>query len=407
MEEIKMYYRQPRYFADFRCVGGTCPNSCCIGWSILWTKEEIDKVKDDPNCSDELRALMESSFHQSSEKEVEGKFIVTLEGLSGRCPFLTEDNFCRIQRELGAEYLSNTCTVYPRGYIVADEICYRFNNMSCPSIMSKLLNDEKSADLVNFPVKKEVTYKNATINTPAALEKNPELKYRGELLEFFYELISDKKNSVETNIVLGALAAEQFSKLVEKKEYDRIPEAIKQIKPQLHDGAQIKKIEAIKPNYALKLATASKYFKEITHIKLLESITDKTDTLNIDLYNMGERRLYETYKDKPFFLRNIALNLLLELATPFKFTDHSIYENYAIFVLTFALLKLTAVASAELCALADHQGLINRGTDDLLTKAAAVVIRNIAHNRTKAGNLVKYMKQDNMFSPAYLALFIK
>lgn len=104
-----MYFRQPRYFTDFRCVGGTCTNSCCIGWKIFWTQDEIDKVKNDPNCSEELRALMENSFHPSSDGE-KNKYSMTLEEKTNRCPFLTEDNFCKIQRELGAAGYENKGT---------------------------------------------------------------------------------------------------------------------------------------------------------------------------------------------------------------------------------------------------------------------------------------------------------
>ena len=36
-KNIKMRY--PRYFKEFKCIGGNCEDSCCIGWDI-----DIDKV---------------------------------------------------------------------------------------------------------------------------------------------------------------------------------------------------------------------------------------------------------------------------------------------------------------------------------------------------------------------------
>ncbi|MBD5384028.1 MAG: hypothetical protein HDR72_03400 [Ruminococcaceae bacterium] len=123
-----MYFRQPRYFGDFKCIGGTCTNSCCIGWRIDWHKNEIDKITDAPECSEELRELVGKSFVKIENSD---KYIVAL-GAGGRCPFLTEDNFCRIQRELGAEYLSNTCSIYPRHHIIAGDAVYRYCNM-CPA----------------------------------------------------------------------------------------------------------------------------------------------------------------------------------------------------------------------------------------------------------------------------------
>ena len=31
--------RYPRYFEEFKCIGGKCEDSCCIGWNI-----DIDKI---------------------------------------------------------------------------------------------------------------------------------------------------------------------------------------------------------------------------------------------------------------------------------------------------------------------------------------------------------------------------
>lgn len=70
-----MYYRQPRYFGDFKCVGGTCTNSCCIGWRIDWAKDEIDKVTSAPECSEELRELVNKSFTKPDGME---KYVVAL-----------------------------------------------------------------------------------------------------------------------------------------------------------------------------------------------------------------------------------------------------------------------------------------------------------------------------------------
>ena len=371
-------------------------------------KDEIDKVKNDPNCSPELKALMESSF-QPAPNGVENLFSITLDKRTARCPFLTDDKFCRIQRELGAEYLSIVCSVYPRDYIITDNECYRYCHMSCPAVMNKLLNDEKSADLVNAPVKQQERVIRGTplMTDSRDLDKHPELKYRGELLELFYEIISDKKHSVETNIVLGALAAQTLSKVVESGAHERLPEVIKQVRDQIHDGANLKSVENIKPNYALKLAVAGKFLKQLSNFNLLVALTDSTGTLNIDLYNQGECTLAKTYKDKPWYLRNIALNLLLELGVPLKPNTKTIFENYAIYAMSFALIKLTAVSAAELGTRADERGIQNRGTDALLTKSAAIIIRSVSHNSKKIYELLDSLKKEKMFSPAYLALFVK
>lgn len=295
--------------------------------------------------------------------------------------------------------------------------------MSCSEVMSKLLNSEKSPDLVNVRIKEPTTIHGAVTNTKKSLEEHPELKYRGELLEFFYELIADKKNDVETSIILGALAAQALSKIVAAKDYDRIPEAIKEIKPQLHNGAQLRSIDNIKPNYYVKLGAAGEMLKEIFRINTVAALTDGEGKPNIDLYVKGEERLRETFKDRPFYLRNIALNLLLEMALPFKFTDKTIFENYSIFAAAFAMFKLNVIATAELTERAEQDGKprvevvgvrklnisvkVVVDTEKYVNYSAAQISRGICHNDDNAKKLLGELQKRGISTPAYLALMIK
>lgn len=410
------YYRQPNYFSGFKCVGSTCPNSCCYNWSIDWKTEELNKVKNDPKCSDELRELIEKSFTYNEERKTN---VVILKDDRG-CPFLTEDSLCRIQLELGAEALSYTCSTYPRNYIISDSAYYRYCNMSCPEVMKKMLYDEKSMELVNVPIKENARLVSDYKNTPEKLKEHPEFKYRGELLELFYEIIGDKKNDVEINIILGALAAHSLEKLVKTEGYDSIPQAIKDIRAQLHNGAQLKKIENIKPNYHVKLGYLSQIVRGVNPVNVMSALTDRTGTLNIDLYLLGEKRLAETFKDNPFYLRNIALNLLLELGLPFKLEDKTIFENYCIFAVAFAAFKLNVIATAELGGRAEANPGVTVVSSDVdakivkkvdsekhVIKSAALISRSLCHNPGVAKNLLELLHKNKLATPGYIALLVK
>ncbi len=66
------FYKQPRYYSDFSCMGGSCPMSCCLVWRVDWKRDEVEKLKN-AECSDELRTLIDNSFVQfkdNSEKFV-------------------------------------------------------------------------------------------------------------------------------------------------------------------------------------------------------------------------------------------------------------------------------------------------------------------------------------------------
>ncbi len=402
-----MYYRQPRYFGEFMCVGDDCPENCCYGWRIDWSKSEIDKVKNAENISSELKELVENSFipNETNEEEFQIKF-----DDNGKCPFQTDEGLCKIQRELGAEYLSHTCTVYPRCYISVGNALYRYCYTSCPVIIKSLLNNENACDPVNVSSNKDTGKKYVAINEAKNEKKYPELKYRGELFEFFYELISDKKIPVESAIILGALAAQKLTEFVTLKEYDRIPEALKAFRKQFHNAAQLNSIANIKPNYHLKFGFLSQMIEDIVENGATILLRDETGTLNIDLYNEGERRLSEALKGREFFMRNLALNLLFEFAVPFKFPNKTIFENYSLYVTAFGLLKLNLIAVCSVdkgitfrtCG----QSFVYYG-DDKLVGMTAIICRGICQSVGKEEALIKLLKDNKFTTPAYLALLVK
>lgn len=204
------------------------------------------------------------------------------------------------------------------------------------------------------------------------------------------------------------MAAQSLTKLVGNKEYDRIPEALKAFRKQFHNPEALRKIAGIKPNYTAKFGLLSVALSKIMPQNFLISLLDNTKTLNIDLYLMGERSLLETYKDSPFFSRNIALNLLLELAIPFKLENKTIFENYSIFVTAYAMFKLNAVATAALISRAENSGTnVEYEPDWYLTKTAANISRRICHNDNNLQTILDLLKEFKMNTPAYLALLVK
>lgn len=395
-----MYYRQPRYFKDFRCVGGECLDNCCFGWRIDWRMDEIDKLKN-AEMSPELRELVESSF--TEDGAAKGQFRIKLNDRAD-CPFQTEDKLCRIQRELGAEYLSEVCTSYPRHENPTRAAIFRHCYTSCPVIINALLNSENASDLVN-------------VNTDSGREDKvdvqfdeTERRYKGELLDFYYELVSDKRISVETALTLGALAAQKLTEIVAKKELDRIPEAIKAFRRQFHNAEQLRAIENIKPNYHLKFAFLAELIENVIQNGATALLRDKTGTLNIDLYNLGEQRLHEMLGKRGYFLRNLALNLLLEFAVPFKFTDKTIFENYSLYAAAFGCLKL------NLIAVCSTEKTINFNTyeqtfryvgDDKLIGMSAIFCRGVCQADGKAKMVLDRLSENKFTSPAYLALLVK
>lgn len=95
----------PDYYADFRCIAGSCRHTCCVGWEIDIDSQSLHRYQAMPGALGErLRSHiddLESSphFRLSSDE---------------RCPFLNRDGLCDLIIEAGDSILCQICTDHPR-----------------------------------------------------------------------------------------------------------------------------------------------------------------------------------------------------------------------------------------------------------------------------------------------------
>ena len=61
----------------------------------------------------------------------------------GRCQMLTEDGWCRIVLECGEEYLSGTCTTFPRKVKQFGDIMECMVEIVCPLVAERVFDDKK------------------------------------------------------------------------------------------------------------------------------------------------------------------------------------------------------------------------------------------------------------------------
>ena len=118
-----MKHEYPCIYKKFKCIGGSCPDSCCIGWEVDVDEESYYyylTVKG--KIGERIRKTMVSS---------DGETIFPLDK-KGRCPFLNRKNLCDIIIGLGEDSLCTVCTEYPRYYEVAGAYEQIDMSLSCP-----------------------------------------------------------------------------------------------------------------------------------------------------------------------------------------------------------------------------------------------------------------------------------
>lgn len=121
----------PKYYADFKCVGGSCSDNCCIGWEI-----DIDgKTK-------EKYFAFEGPLGDRIRKNT-----VTEDGIchfvmqGERCPFLNSENLCDIICAMGEEGICEICHEHPRFYTVLGDTVYGGVGLSCEEAARLILTN--------------------------------------------------------------------------------------------------------------------------------------------------------------------------------------------------------------------------------------------------------------------------
>lgn len=104
----QMIREYPDYYKTFSCIGGSCPDSCCIGWEVDIDEETFYYYR---TVQGAFGKRLNAHMTDTGEDKY---FPMTAEN---RCPFLNERNLCDIILNLGEESLCQVCTEYPRYYM--------------------------------------------------------------------------------------------------------------------------------------------------------------------------------------------------------------------------------------------------------------------------------------------------
>ncbi len=126
-----MRRRAPAYNQLFRCIGGSCPDTCCRDWSIVPDEAALADYRAAP---EPLRSALAAALTTDDDGDVCFRL-----GPDGFCALLTEDGLCPIQRDWGEEHLCAHCAAYPRFTEEYGPLAETALAVSCPEAARLLL----------------------------------------------------------------------------------------------------------------------------------------------------------------------------------------------------------------------------------------------------------------------------
>ena len=198
---------KPSFYKEFICIADQCTFTCCQEWKIAVDDDTYEKWKSIP-CPDgeEQKMLCECTTIKDG-----GRVIQLNE--KKRCPFLREDELCKLVLQHGDEVLSETCAMFPREIHDFEDRKEYALMPCCPAVIDFL--KDKDFELV--------------------IDNLSEDWQEGNLLfqirQFFMDLMEDKtRKPEEAFLMIFYLALE----LLEREDEDNLQDTI--VRDFIEDG---------------------------------------------------------------------------------------------------------------------------------------------------------------------------
>lgn len=139
-----------RYVTRFRCIGPDCEDTCCQGWRVPVDEEHFVKLRSRMSQQRATRDEFKNGHERNREEGRSGWNHAWIRlGRDGACPYLTGTRMCSVQERFGAEYLGDTCAVYPRTMASAGARSEVWGSFSCPEMARLGLLADDAMEIVD------------------------------------------------------------------------------------------------------------------------------------------------------------------------------------------------------------------------------------------------------------------
>lgn len=363
------------YFKNFKCIGGACEDTCCVGWQIMIDEKSYKKYKKvkNPEMKKRLDKAIVVKKNSISEDEM-----AKIKLKNNNCSFLNKTGLCDLYSELGEGYLSKTCRLYPRTINEVNDTREYALAFSCPEAARCILLNEEGIELEEImEMDDDVTISGAiSLNESKPRDWKDELKpIRKKLLEVF----KDRSKSIITRFE----TAEHVMKAVHQNSSN--PKKIEESLKKVIKLPEQKNKYFLQPKKAMRLLEKVKAVKgdkkwqgqgyEKLYEKLLSGLSGDKEAAYEANYKKYVEPFLETYS---YIFENYFVNYVFERLVPLDGnTPLESYQHLELYK-DLLILNLTGLSGAE-------KGL----TKESVVGAVQAISKNFDHNELYIVKLLK------------------
>lgn len=354
MEQNYLYF-QPEYISRFKCDGAKCKARCCKDWTIDIDKATYEKYS---ALADAQEIISHIKFDEKRKTHV-----VTLDEKTS-CPFLTENNLCRLQRDYGEEFLSMTCTTYPRHTYNFGKFFERSLTLTCPVAAEMILFQEEPLEFKFFEVPEKIHSNGGKIQIGAFHVPEKHLSVVFEIQLAMISILQERRFSIDQRLIVLGLFLDKLQELsLDKTDRETFMNLIGAYESEEFLMGEIAPLFQSFPGnaenflpliikfigYTIPFFRGSNFFDALE--KVLEIQPDEKGLVSIEeiiprYENLAaERKAFlEKYST---VLENYLVNELFMYSYPWRFKEETMTKNFAVFMISYKIFELIFFSAAQ------------------------------------------------------------
>jgi len=327
---------------------------------------------------------------------------------------MNEESLCRIQLELGEEYLCNVCATYPRIANIVNNVFEKSATMSCPEAARlALLNPDRiEFDEINEPINtRNLCHKQIDTHT-LALSNKPE-RYFWELRIFTIQVLQNRDYTLAERLIILGMFYHKVQTRIDAGQIEEIPNIIasytnlldrEELREELariptQVTIQMELMKQLTDERVIKGVSSQRYLNCFAHFLHGIQYTREATVEEIAVrYQEAEEKYYRPFMaDHEYILENYLVNHVFKNLFPFT-GEKSLFDNYVMMVVHYSLIKMHLIGMA-----AFHQGL----TKELVIMLIQSFARVVEHDVQYLKHAFKLLKDNGYTTMAYMAILIK
>ncbi|MFD0770393.1 flagellin lysine-N-methylase [Bacillus sp. CGMCC 1.60114] len=401
----------PHYMQQFSCIGSECEDSCCIGWRVDVDEDIYKKYQKSRDL--ELKPLFKKNVTRQRSNSSSTSYAKIKMEKGGRCSFLSEENLCKVQLNLGEEYLSNTCTVYPRSINSINGVIEKSATMSCPEAARLALLNPNGIefDEIEEPASTR-GFIGKHVKTDALQIANKPQKHFWELRIFSIQVIQDRSYTLAERLIILGMFYQKVQKQIDQGDVHGIPNAIAQFTNGMSNQGMKEQLDKIPTQLALQM----KLCKELVDYRVSQSITNQryldclkemlegiqyTEEATVEEVTAYYKKAYEEFyepfmTEHEYILENYLVNYVFKNLFPLG--HKTLFNDYVMLVIHYSMIKLHLIGMAGF-----HKEL----TTDLVIKLIQSFAKTVEHNNVYLKRIFDLLNANELTTMAYMAILVK